>query len=113
MRGFVLPMWAIFLFLTGCAQQSPPISVPYNYERLEIMAIVQQWPLDARLQMSINGDLVIKETTLISSGTSQNLVGTWRGQQVMARMTRRNGLFAPAARIDVFIEGNLVQTIHM
>ena len=113
MRKFSASLLFLCALLAGCGNQGAPVSVPWQNSRLEIQAEVLTRPLDASFKLYINGERVIKDTTKVGAGTFQNFSGIWQGQRVLARFSRKQFVVTSATCIDVFINGNLVETLRL
>ncbi len=113
MAKFLVAQLLLCAALCGCGNQSPPISSPWQNQNLEILAAVVTRPLDSSIKLSINGEPVINGTTEVGAGSAQNFMGNWRGNRVLARFSRQQSVFSSASRIDVFINGNLVETVRL
>ena len=97
--------------LSGCVQTSAPEVTQYGNERLQIAAKVTPGLFDGELQLFINGQLVIKERSQAFGGSSQTFNGTWKGKQVVARATKVENFLSSYVMIDVFIGGQMVETL--
>ncbi|WP_141101986.1 hypothetical protein [Oceanicola sp. 22II-s10i] len=97
--------------LFACTQQSAPETSNYRGERLVIEAEATPGLIDAEFVLKINGQTVIRDRTEPFGGSSQSFSGSYRGQQVMARATAVQKFFSAYTMIDVFINGEHVDTL--
>ena len=95
----------------GCVQTSAPEVTSYRGERLEIAASAKPGLFDAELVVSINGEQVINQRSQAFGGSSQTFSGVWRGRPVTARATRVQNFVSAYTQVDVFISGELVETL--
>ena len=109
-KRYVLTLVACLLG-AGCTQYSAPELSRYSGEPLQISAEATPGVLDAEYRVFINGDMVIKKRSKTFGGTSQNFTGRWRGKRVLARATRVQNFLSAYTQIDVFIDGQLVETL--
>ena len=97
--------------LVACAQQSVPEISQYQGQRIEITARATPSLFDAEFILFINGKEVINDRTKPFGGTSQTFEGVWNGKPVRARATAVQKFASSYTMIDVFINGDLVDTI--
>jgi hypothetical protein len=97
--------------LSGCVQSSAPEVTQFGNERLQISANVTPGLVDGELELFINGERVIKQRSQAFGGSSQNFQGIWKGKQVVARATRVENFLSSYTMIDVFISGQMVETL--
>jgi len=102
---------ALMVILAGCAHTSAPEIAHFNGQKLQISAEVNPGLFDGELTLFIDGDIVIKERSQAFGGSSQSFEGTWKGHQVTARATTVYNLLSHYTQIDVFIAGQLVETL--
>ncbi len=67
--------------------------------------------VDSEVKLKINGEVAINERTQTFGGSSQVFEGNWQGEQVTARITRVHNMMSQYHLIDVFIGGELVETL--
>ena|SRR6056297_3533697 len=104
-------VFAVVLWLAACAQTSAPEVAQFNNERLQISATVTPGMFDGELKLFINEELVINQRSQAFGGSSQTFEGAWQGRQVTARATRVQNFMSAYTQIDVFIQGQLVETL--
>jgi hypothetical protein len=107
----IFAVLTMMLFVAGCAQTSAPEVAQFNNERLQISAKVTPGLFDGELKLFINEELVINQRSQAFGGSSQSFEGTWQGRQVTARATRVQNFMSAYTQIDVFIEGQIVETL--
>ena len=100
-----------FLSLSACAQQSIPEFSTLDGERIQLEAVATPGLFDAKVELKINGETVISDRSEPFGGTSQSFEGTWNGKRVVARATRVQKFASTYTMIDVFIGGELVETL--
>ena len=82
-------------------------------ERLEFQAEVLNRPLDVEFRLFINGNPVVQA---ISEPTTRSRIafeGLWRGQTVFVDLRRDINVLTTSNEIDIYISGNLVETLRL
>ena len=97
--------------LSACVQSSAPEVTQFGNERLQISANLTPGLVDGELELFINGERVIKQRSQAFGGSSQSFQGNWKGKQVVARATRVENFLSSYTMIDVFIAGQMVETL--
>lgn len=97
--------------LAACVQQSVPETSVYRGEKLVMQANATPGVLDAKFELMINGETVISDRTQPFGGTSQSFEGSFRGQQVIARATAVQKFASAYTLVDVFINGEHIDTL--
>ncbi|MSU89734.1 hypothetical protein GE300_08895 [Rhodobacteraceae bacterium 2CG4] len=100
-----------FLGLAACTQQSQEEYATVAGSRLAISAEMTPGVIDAKFVLRINGAPVINDRTEPFGGTSQNFSGSYDGRPVSARVTAVSKMFSAYTMVDVFIDGQLVETL--
>lgn len=111
MKTQVLAFAVALTTLSACVTTSAPEITTYQGQRLQISAVVTPGMFDGELQLFINEQMVIKQRSQAFGGTSQSFEGSWNGRRVTARATRVQNMLSAFTQIDVFIEGQLVETL--
>jgi len=96
---------------TACTQHSAPEVARFENQQIQIAAQVTPGMIDAEFRLYIDGDLVIKQRSQPFGGSSQTFDGTWKSNRVMSRVTRVHNFMSQYHQIDVFIDGQLVETL--
>lgn len=99
------------LILAACTQSSAVEVARYGNEAINVRAEVVAGALDGVLKVYINEELVVNQRSQVFGGSSQTFNGTWRGRPVVARATLVQNLLSTYTQIDVFINGQLVETL--
>ena len=102
---------AMLVAIAGCTQTSAPEFATYNGERIEVAATATPGLFNAGFIVTINGQTVIDDRTEAFGGSSQTFTGTWNGKNVTARATRVQNFVSAYTQIDVFIDGQHVETL--
>ena len=110
MRNFIVAA-GLALALSACAQQSIPEFAVYGKEKLQLEATAVPGLIDAQFSLKINGEEVVRGRTVPFGGSSQSFEGVWQGKKVLARATRVQKWASTYTMIDVFIGGELVETL--
>jgi hypothetical protein len=97
--------------LVGCVQTSAPEFANFAGERIEISASATPGMFDALFTLSINSETVIQQRSQAFGGSSQTFEGVWRGRPITARATRVQNFVSSYTQVDVFIAGELVETL--
>ena len=103
-----------FAFLSlaaACTQTAAPEFANFEGERIRIDAEVEAGLITGNLVLRINDEVVIEQQSEAFGGSSQTFKGTWQGKDVRARVTLVQNLFSTYRRIDVFIDGVMVDTL--
>lgn len=95
----------------ACTQHSAPEVARFENQQIQISAQVTPGMIDAEFRLYIDGDLVIKQRSQPFGGSSQTFDGTWKSNRVMSRVTRVHNFMSQYHQIDVFIDGQLVETL--
>ena len=110
MRNF-LAATLLAVLVAACTQQSAPEFAIYNGESIQIEVTSTPGLIDAEYVLKINGEPVIKQRSQAFGGSLQVFDGSWRGKKVSARTTRVQNMFSTYTQVDVFIDGQLVETL--
>ena len=96
---------AVALALAGCASSIPEVS-RYDGQTMtmQIRATQQHWELIIDGQVVANHPVVTWQSAI-------NMNGVYKGKPVMARMYYRSNGWSAVYVADVFIEGQLVETL--
>jgi len=97
--------------MAACAQTSAPEVTQFEGRTLTISATATPGLMDAEFQIFIDGETVINQRSQAFGGSSQNFEGSWNGRRVTARATRVQNFVSSYTQIDVFIGGQLVETL--
>ena len=97
--------------MAGCATTSAPEVATYNGQQLQISATATPGMFDGQLELFINKEKVIDQRSKAFGGSSQTFEGTWNGLPVTARATRVQNMLSAYTQVDVFINGQLVETL--
>jgi hypothetical protein len=97
--------------VSACASQSIPEFSTYNNEKIQLDAVAVPGLIGAEFTLNINGEEVIRAKSKPFGGSSQTFEGVWRGKPVIARATRVQKFASTYTMIDVFIGGELVETL--
>lgn len=109
--SLVASVFLTVLVLTGCVTTSAPEVTQFQGRTLQISAQVTPGLFDGRLILIINNEVAIDQRSQAFGGSSQSFEGVWDGRQVTARATRVQNMFSSYVQIDVFIGGQLVETL--
>lgn len=101
----------LMLGLTACAQQSPTEYATMNGQRMALDAQMTPGFMDAEFILKVNGQTAIKQRSQPFGGTSQSFTGSYQGKQITARVTQVNKFFTTYMMVDVFYDGELVDTL--
>ncbi len=103
---------AAALAISACTQTSTPEIATFEGQRLTIQAEAKPLPLGAaEVMVKIDGETVINQKSQVFGGSSQTFNGSWNGRPVSARATRIQNFVSSYTQIDVFIGGQLVETL--
>lgn len=108
---FLVVVLAATLTLASCTQHSAPEVGYYNGQKLQIRAEVEAGAFNGVLKLYIDEELTVDQRSKTFGGSSQSFTGKWKGRNVVARVTYVQNLFSAYHLIDVFIEGQLVETL--
>ncbi len=92
------------------------ITSPYLNGRLQMQAKVihdPTRPFAIGLDLTINGDRAVDQTKRIYLGSQIIFDGVWQGRAVQVEMTRDIQFIRTFYELDIYIEGNLVETIEV
>jgi len=96
---------------SGCTQHSAPEFATYQGERIQIEVTATPGMVDSKYVLTFNGEPVIEQRSQAFGGSSQVFKGSWRGKDVTARATRVQNLMSSYVQIDVFVGGQLIETL--
>ncbi len=99
------------LALASCTQHSAPEVGYYNGQQLQIRAEVEPGVFTGTLKLFIDEELIVDQESKVFGGSSQSFTGKWKGRNVIARATYVENLFSAYYLIDVFVNGQLVETL--
>lgn len=111
MRLFPLFLVLSFLGLSACTTTSAPEVGYYDGKPITIRAEVEPGLVDSNLNLYIQDELVVNQRSKAFGGSSQSFKGSWRGKPVIARATKIENFLSSYTQIDVFIAGQLVETL--
>ncbi len=97
--------------LSGCTQHSAPEIAYFKGQKYEVRAEVEPGAIDGLLKVYIDQELVINQRSKAFGGTSQTFVGSWKGMPVTARATAVQKLMSQYTLIDIFVDGQLIETL--
>ncbi len=111
MNKFFALLILITASISGCATTSAPEVGIYNGQQVSVSAKMIPGLIDSEVFLYIDNTLVIKDRTAPLGGSSQSLKGQWNGKPVVARLTQIENLLSSYTQIDVFVAGQLVETL--
>ena len=100
----------LLLFLFACTSTSPVETAQINGQPVSIVAEGQPGVLTGTFVLKFNNTVVINERTKLFGGSSQTFNGRYQGKQVMARVTRVVSFLSERYVVDVFYNGQLIET---
>ncbi|WP_417245320.1 hypothetical protein [Celeribacter sp.] len=95
-----------FLLLAACAESIPEVSY---YDGRNITIQMRATP-ESNWEVLIDGEIVVQEKTKAFS-TNETLHGMYKGKPVMVRRYLRSNGWTSTHVADVFIDGQLVETL--
>ncbi len=107
----------IFMFslmvaaLAGCTQHSVPETAYFKGQKHEVRAEVEPGAFDGLFKVYIDEELVINQRSKAFGGSSQTFVGSWKGMPVTARATAVQKMMSQYTIIDIFVDGQLIETL--
>ena len=106
---------ALFALLStvACTSTSPVEMAVVNGERISISAEGELGFIQDIFRLKFNNELVIEQKTQPFGGSSQTFNGTFRGKPVMARVTKVVTLFSERYIVDIFYNGQLIETTSL
>lgn len=95
--------------LGACTTASAPEMATYQNQKITLRAETDSANYTFRL--FIDNDKVIDQSVQVFGGSSQTFNGVWRGKTVTARATRVSQFASSYVLVDVFINGEHVDTL--
>ena len=106
-----LAIFLIIAVLASCTQQSQEEYASVNGSRLAISAEMTPGLVNAEFILRINGATAIKGRTQPFGGSSQTFSGVHQGRPVTARVTQVTKFFSQYVLVDVFYNGEHIETL--
>ena len=111
MKKLMLVVTVAFAGLAGCTQYSIPETAYFQGQSYQVRAEVEPGAFDGTLKLYIDEELVIDQRSKAFGGSSQTFTGSWKGKSVTARATAVQQLMSAYTRVDVFVDGQLIETL--
>ena len=108
----IIAILTLSMLLFSCTTTAPSEVAYYEGEKIKIDAVGETRLLSGHLLLKINDEVVIDEENT-SFASSHTFEGSWKGKPVRARATAVSTMFTSYIMLDVFIDGELVDTLSL
>lgn len=103
---------AVFL-MVACTSTSPVEMATINGQTISIVAEGEPGLIQGTFRLRFNGEAVIDQKTKPFGGSSQTFTGAYKSKPVMARVTKVVTLFSERYIVDIFYNGQLIETTSL